>query len=103
MRSWQRALIAALLVAAVAAAGIALNFALLGRAQDDNGPLGKLSPRAVFLGGTDTAPTSSDDAPSTAAPTPPAGPGAADGKAPDDGHAGRGGNDGDGDRDPDDD
>ena len=37
-----------LLVAAVAVAGIALNFTLLRLTQDSHDPVGKLSPRAVF-------------------------------------------------------
>jgi len=48
MRSWHRILLGGLLVAAVAAAGIALNFALLGLTQEDSDRVGKLSPRAVF-------------------------------------------------------
>ncbi len=52
MRSWHRILLGGLLVAAVAAAGIALNFALLGLTQEDSDPVGKLSPRAVFVGST---------------------------------------------------
>jgi hypothetical protein len=57
MRSWQRLLLGGLLLAAVAVAGIALNFTLLGLTRDENGPVGKLSPRAVFSGGpTTTAP-----------------------------------------------
>ena len=48
MRAWQRALFGALLVGAVAAAGIALNFTLLRLTQDSHDPVGKLSPRAVF-------------------------------------------------------
>ena len=39
----------ALLVGAVATAGIALNFTLLRLTQDAHDPVGKLSPRAVFL------------------------------------------------------
>ena len=49
MRSWQRAVIGAMLLAAVAVAGIAVNFALLRLTQDANDPVGKLSPRAVFV------------------------------------------------------
>jgi hypothetical protein len=48
MRAWHRALLGALLVGAVAAAGIALNFTLLRLTQDAHDPVGKLSPRAVF-------------------------------------------------------
>jgi hypothetical protein len=48
MRAWQRALGGALLVGAVAAVGIALNFTLLRLTQDSHDPVGKLSPRAVF-------------------------------------------------------
>jgi hypothetical protein len=50
MRAWRRALLGALLVGAVAAAGIALNFTLLRLTQDAHDPVGKLSPRAVFSG-----------------------------------------------------
>jgi hypothetical protein len=53
----------ALLLGAVAAAGIALNFTLLRLTQEGNDPVGKLSPRAVFV---DPAPTT------TATPTMPA-------------------------------
>jgi len=57
MRAWQRALLGALLVGAVAVAGIALNFTLLRLTQDSHDPVGKLSPRAVFTGTrTDTTP-----------------------------------------------
>jgi hypothetical protein len=56
MRSWQRIVLGGLLVAAMAAAGIALNFALLGLTQEDNDRVGKLSPRAVFDRGTTTEP-----------------------------------------------
>jgi hypothetical protein len=56
VRSWQRFLLGGLLLAAVAVAGIALNFTLLGLTRDENEPVGKLSPRAVFTGGTRTAP-----------------------------------------------
>lgn len=48
MRTWQRNLLGSLLIAAVAVAGIALNFTLLGLTQDAHDPVGKLSPRAVF-------------------------------------------------------
>ena len=54
MRSWQRFLLGGLLLVVVAVAGIALNFTLLGLTRDDNEPVGKLSPRAVFTGGTTT-------------------------------------------------
>ena len=46
-----------LLVAAVAVAGIALNFTLLRLTQDAHDPVGKLSPRAVFSGTVATTPT----------------------------------------------
>ena len=48
MRAWHRALLGALLVGAVAMAGIALNFTLLRLTTDAHDPVGKLSPRAVF-------------------------------------------------------
>ena len=48
MRAWQRILLGGLLIGAVAVAGIALNFTLLGLTQDAHDPVGKLSPRAVF-------------------------------------------------------
>jgi len=48
MRAWPRALLGALLVGVVAAAGIALNFTLLRLTQDAHDPVGKLSPRVVF-------------------------------------------------------
>lgn len=54
MRAWHRALLGALLVGAVAAAGIALNFTLLRLTQDAHDPVGKLSPRAVFSDQTQT-------------------------------------------------
>lgn len=57
MRAWQRALLGALLVGAVAAAGIALNFRLLGLTQDTHDPVGQLSPRAVFTDRPATATT----------------------------------------------
>ncbi len=47
----------ALLVGAVAAAGIALNFTLLRLTQDAHDPVGKLSPRAVFSEQTQTITT----------------------------------------------
>ena len=53
MRAWHRALLGALLVGAVAVAGIALNFTLLRLTQDAHDPVGKLSPRAVFSGRVD--------------------------------------------------
>lgn len=57
MRVWQRAILGALLVGAVAVAGIALNFTLLRLTQDSHDPVGKLSPRIVFTGTrTDTGP-----------------------------------------------
>jgi hypothetical protein len=48
MRSWHRILLGGLLILAVAAAGIALNFGLLGLTQEGGDRVGKLSPRAVF-------------------------------------------------------
>jgi len=66
VRSWQRALLGTLLLAAVAAAGIALNFGLLRLTQESNDPVGKLSPRAVFSEQTSPATTTGrDDTPAT--------------------------------------
>jgi hypothetical protein len=61
--SWLRIALGALLVAAVAAAGILVNFTLLGLTQDTNEPVGKLSPRAVFMQdrGTPTTPAPPTD------------------------------------------
>lgn len=56
VRTWQRAVLGALLVAAVAVAGIALNFTLLRLTQDSHDPVGKLSPRVVFTDRAETAP-----------------------------------------------
>jgi hypothetical protein len=61
MGTWQRIVLGALLLGAVAAAGIALNFTLLRLTQEGNDPVGKLSPRAVFV----------DRAPPTTTPTMP--------------------------------
>jgi hypothetical protein len=57
MRSWQRAALGVLVLAVVAVAGIALNFTLLRLTQEGNDPVGKLSPRAVFLDRAGTSPT----------------------------------------------
>lgn len=54
VRTWHRAVLGVILVGAVAVAGIALNFTLLRLTQDAHDPVGKLSPRAVFMGGTTT-------------------------------------------------
>jgi hypothetical protein len=77
VRTWQRAFLGAVLVGAVAVAGIALNFTLLRLTQDAHDPVGRLSPRAVFSGSrTTTLPATADDAgTSTAATTTPAAPG----------------------------
>ena len=72
MRTWHRAFLGVLLVGAVAAAGIALNFTLLRLTQDAHDPVGKLSPRAVFSGSrTTTLPGSQDDGGSPPAATTP--------------------------------
>lgn len=52
MRGWIRALLGGLLLCAIAAAGIGLNFTLLRLTSDAHDPVGKLSPRAVFPGET---------------------------------------------------
>jgi hypothetical protein len=57
VRTWNKALLGALLVGAVAVAGIALNFTLLRLTQDSHDPVGKLSPRAVFAQTTRTGTT----------------------------------------------
>ena len=68
VRPWHRLLLGGVLVVALAAAGIALNFALLGLTQEQNDRVGKLGPRAVFDCGTTTGPaatlpsTTTDDA-----------------------------------------
>lgn len=69
VRSWQRALLGTLLLAAVAAAGIALNFGLLRLTQESNDPVGKLSPRAVFSEQTTPPATSGDDDTSSTGPS----------------------------------
>lgn len=61
--AWHRALLGALLVGAVAIAGIALNFTLLRMTQDSHDPVGKLSPRAVFLPRSATEPATTVEAP----------------------------------------
>ena len=57
VQTWHRALLGALLVGAVAVAGIALNFTLLRLTQDAHDPVGRLSPRAVFSDRRTTTPT----------------------------------------------
>jgi hypothetical protein len=52
VRAWQRVVLGVLLVGAIAIAGIALNFSLLRLTQDSHDPVGKLSPRSVFMGTT---------------------------------------------------
>jgi len=71
MRVWHRAFLGVLLVAAVAVAGIALNFTLLRLTQDAHDPVGKLSPRAVFSSREATTPAPASDTRSQpATPTP---------------------------------
>jgi hypothetical protein len=59
MSSRYRILIGGLLVVAVAAAGITLNFALLGLTQENRDPVGRLSPRAIFDTSTSAKATAS--------------------------------------------
>jgi hypothetical protein len=61
VQTWHRAILGALLVGAVAAAGIALNFTLLRLTQDAHDPVGRMSPRAVFAGTVATTPATADD------------------------------------------
>lgn len=70
VRSWQRVVVGALLVALVATAGIAANFALLGLTQDAKDPAGKLSPRTVFVqsGESTTTPSVTTDGDDTRKP-----------------------------------
>ena len=65
VHTWQRTLLGALLVGAVAVAGIALNFTLLRLTQDAHDPVGRLSPRAVFTRTTPTADTTVTTQPGT--------------------------------------
>jgi len=65
MRAWQRILLGGLLIGAVAVAGIALNFTLLGLTQDAHDPVGKLSPRAVFAKQPTTPTTTTTTLPTT--------------------------------------
>jgi hypothetical protein len=70
VRSWHRILVGALLVLAVAAAGIVLNFGLLGLTQEGGDRVGKLSPRAVFDRSTGTTTTSgTPTSPATTTPS----------------------------------
>lgn len=72
MRSWQRLLLGGLLLVAVAVAGIALNFTLLDLIEDENDPVGKLSPRAVFTDGAkQTTPVATVSTPAPTATTAP--------------------------------
>jgi len=81
MQTWQRAVAGALLVGAVAAAGIALNFTLLRLTRDANDPVGKLSPRAVFIDPARTTSTPTTTGTTGGRDTFPSG----GGKSPDDG------------------
>ena len=54
-----RALVWAALVVLVAGVGIVVNFRLLRLTQDARDPVGRLSPRAVFIGPSSVAPTTS--------------------------------------------
>ncbi len=53
-RGWTRTLLGGLLLCAIAAAGIGLNFTLLRLTSEAHDPVGRLSPRAVFSAETDT-------------------------------------------------
>jgi hypothetical protein len=61
VHSWQRLVLGAALVALIACAGIAANFALLRMTQEARDPVGKLGPRAVFTpeSGSPTIPSPS--------------------------------------------
>ncbi len=84
MRSWYRILLGGLAVVAVAAAGIAANFVLLGVTQEDSDPAGKLSPRAVFDRGGTTPATSGTTTPSVTEPGTATEPGTTTGGEPND-------------------
>ncbi len=67
-RGWTRTLIGGLLLCAIAAAGIGLNFTLLRLTSEAHDPVGHLSPRAVFAAettGTGPAATTPDDTATT--------------------------------------
>jgi len=89
MRARYRILLGGLAVVAVAAAGIAANFVLLGVTQDNSDPAGKLSPRAVFDRGGTTPPTSGTTTPSVTEPGTATEPGTTTGGKPDDDGADR--------------
>ncbi len=89
MRGWIRALLGGLLLCAIAAAGIGLNFTLLRLTSDAHDPVGKLSPRAVFPGETTRTTATQTETQTTPAPTETVpgsddGPGKTDGDADDD-------------------
>jgi hypothetical protein len=87
VRSHYRVLVGGLLVVAVAAAGIALNFALLGSTQENSDPVGRLSPRAIF----DTPASTTEPSRARATPEPIATDGV---RGVTDGSGGRGSDDG---------
>lgn len=70
MRGWTRALLGGLLLCAIAAAGIGLNFTLLRLTGDAHDPVGKLSPRAVFSGETPRTTATQPESQTQTTPTP---------------------------------